>query len=149
MGAEIQTEQAVRVVLDTNTVLSALLFPRGRLSWISHLWTAGRILPLVCSTTARELIDVLAYEKFKLDENHVQALLAAYLPFTETIDVSRKPKLPQCRDPDDQIFLVLAAVGGAEVLVSGDRAVVELAGRVPFTIETAAEFRKRFAFLRT
>ncbi|MGI8783419.1 MAG: putative toxin-antitoxin system toxin component, PIN family [Acidobacteriota bacterium] len=134
----------MRVVLDTNTVLSALLFPRGRLSWISHLWTAGRILPLVCSMTARELIDVLAYQKFKLNRSDIQTLLAAYLPFTETIDVNRKPKLSLCRDPDDQIFLVLAAVGRAEVLVSGGRAVVELAGRVPFTIETAAEFRKRF-----
>lgn len=137
----------MRVVLDTNTVLSALLFPRGRLSWIRHLWMAGRILPLVCTATARELIDALAYPKFKLDEDGIQTLLAAYLPFAETIDVNDDTvvNVPLCRDPDDQMFLRLAAIGRAEVLVSGDRSILELAERLPFAVETAAEFQKRFA----
>ena len=147
MGAEEQAEfREVRVVLDTNTVLSALLFPQGRLSWIRHLWTTGRMLPLVCSTTARELIDALAYPKFKLDEGGIRTLLAAYLPFTETIELSddTRLKLPVCRDPDDQVFLRLAAIGKAAVVVTGDGTLLELAGRVPFAIESAASFRKHF-----
>ena len=148
MGAGFQAElQEVRVVLDTNTVLSALLFPRGRLAWIRDLWTAGRILPLVCRATVRELIDALAYPKFKLDQGEIQTLLAAYLPFTETIDVNDDAieNVPLCRDPDDQVFLRLAAIGQAVVLVSGDGALLEMAEQVPFAIESAAEFRKRFA----
>lgn len=147
MGAEFWAElQEVRVVLDTNTVLSALLFPRGRLAWIRDLWTAGRILPLVCRATARELIDALAYPKFKLDQSEIQTLLAAYLPFTETIDVNddASANVPLCRDPDDQVFLRLAAIGQAVVLVSGDGVLLELMEQVPFAIESAAEFRKRF-----
>jgi len=137
----------VRVVLDTNTVLSALLFSRGRLTWIRPSWTAGRILPLVCRATARELIASLAYPKFKLSEGEVQTLLAAYLPFTETIDVNDDAivDVPLCSDPDDQKFLRLAAIGRAEVLVSGDRALLELGKGLPFAIEAAAEFKKRFA----
>ena len=136
----------MRVVLDTNTVISVLVFPRGRLAWMRPLWTAGRILPLVCSVTARELIDALAYPKFKLDEREIPTLLAAYLPFTETIDVSADAMVdvPLCRDPDDQKFLRLAAIGRADVLVSGDRAILELKEPVPFAIETAVEFGKRF-----
>ena len=148
MGAEFQAElQEVRVVLDTNTVLSALLFPRGRLAWIRDLWTAGRILPLVCRATARELIDALAYPKFKLDQDEIQTLLAAYLPFTETIDVNDDAikNVPLCRDPDDQVFLRLAAIGQAVVLVRGDGALLEMAEQVQFAIESAAKFRKRFA----
>jgi len=137
----------VRVVLDTNTVLSALLFPRGRLFWIRDLWTVGRILPLVCRATARELIAALAYPKFKLDESDIQTLLSAYLPFTEAIDISDEAvvRVPRCSDSEDQKFLRLAAVGRADVLVSGDRALLKLAERAPFDIESPAEFRKRFA----
>lgn len=148
MGAEFQAElQAVRVVLDTNTVLSALLFPGGRLSWIRDLWTVGRVFPLVCGATARELIDALAYPKFRLDEADIKTMLAAYLPFTETIDLNDEStvNVPLCSDPDDQVFLRLAGIGQAVVLVSGDGALLEMAGQVPFAIENAAEFRKRFA----
>jgi len=137
----------VRGVLDTNIVLSALLFPQGRLWWIRDLWTAGRIIPLVCSATARELIAALAYPKFKLGESEIQTLLAAYLPFTQAIDVSDDTvaDVPLCSDPDDQKFLRLAAIGRAGVLVSGDRAILKLAGLVPFAIESTTEFRNRFA----
>jgi len=133
-------------VLDTNCVLSALLFPHGQLSWIRDFWTAGRILPLVCRATARELIAALAYPKFKLSDSEIQTLLAAYLPFTETIDTTDEPIAggPRCSDPDDQKFLTLAAIGQADVLVSGDRGILGIAESTPFTIESPAKFRDRF-----
>ena len=137
----------MRVVLDTNTVISVIVFRRGRLAWIRDLWTTGRILPLVCRETARELIEALAYPKFKLDESEIQTLLAAYLPFAETVEVPDDTiaNVPRCSDPDDQKFLRLAAIGRAEVLVTGDRALLELAEPVPFAVETAAAFKKRLA----
>jgi hypothetical protein len=64
----------VRVVLDTNTALSALLFPAGRLSWMAAAWMAGRIEPLVSAATADELIRVLAYPKFRLDDDDVHVV---------------------------------------------------------------------------
>jgi len=136
----------VRVVLDTNIVVSALLFPTGQVTWLRDLWTARRILPLVCRATVRELIRVLAYPKFGLEEDDIQAVLGAYLPLTETVDVTDDPMagLPLCRDPHDQVFLVLALVGRAEVLVSGDIALRELGGQLLFAIEAPAEFRRRF-----
>jgi putative PIN family toxin of toxin-antitoxin system len=135
----------VRVVVDTNAVVSAVLFPGGRLSWVRHLWTEGRILPLVSTAKVRELIRVLAYPKFHLDEIDIEAVLSAYLPFTESVDVPPDARrgLPRCRDPHDQMLLDLAAAGGAEVLVSGDRALLEMVTVVPFTIEAPARFRKR------
>lgn len=111
------------------------------------VWTAGRILPLVCSATARELIVALAYPKFKLGDDETGTLLAAYLPFTEAIDVSddTAADVPLCSDPDDQKFLRLAAIGRADVLVSGDRALLKLAKAVPFASESPVEFKKHFA----
>jgi putative PIN family toxin of toxin-antitoxin system len=138
--------RTVRVVVDTNTVLSTLLFPRGRLAWIRETWTGGRTVPLVCSATIRELIRTLAYPKLKLTEQDIQVCLAAYLPFTEAVDLddAAAVELPICRDADDQVFLRLAAAGDANVLVTGDAALLELAGRAPFAIETAASFKRRF-----
>ena len=136
----------MKVVLDTNVVMSALLFERGRLAWMRGLWFDGRITPLVNRTTLHELVRVLGYPKFRLDADDVEAVLAAYVPYTTSVTVSGpvSTRLPRCRDPHDQPFLTLAAAGGAEVLVSGDRALLELAGRTPFAIEAPGRFRERF-----
>lgn len=136
----------MRVVLDTNTVLSALLFPEGRLAWLRDAWTGGGVLPLVCSATVRELIRALAYPKFALGYQGVRVCLAAYLPFTETVDLGDAAgvEVAACRDPDDQVFLQLAALGGAEVLVTGDADLLELVHRATFAIEAPASFKRRF-----
>ena len=147
MGAGLLAElNPLRVVLDTNTILSALLFPEGRLAWIRAAWTIVRILPLVCTATVRELIRALGYPKFALTEHDVRVCLSAYLPFTEPIDLNESAvvEVPICRDRDDQVFLHLAAVGEAVVLVTGDAALLELDERVPFAIERPASFKKRF-----
>ena len=34
-----------RVVLDTNVILSALLFRSGRVSWIGDAWKGKRLIP--------------------------------------------------------------------------------------------------------
>ena len=136
----------MKVVLDTNTVLSALLFPKGQLAWLEKAWVAGRFIPLASKSTAQELIRVLAYPKFRLNEEEIEILLRAYLPYTEVVEVQSGDieNLPSCRDENDQMFVSLAAAGKADVLVSGDQALLELVGYAPFTIETPAQFKKRF-----
>ena len=52
-----------RVVLDTNLVLSALVFTQGRLVALRHAWQNERCRPLVSKATAAELID--AYPNLK------------------------------------------------------------------------------------
>lgn len=58
-------EKVMRVVLDTNVVISALLFA-GRLSRILELWQDGKIKPLISKETFNELRRVLEYPKFAL-----------------------------------------------------------------------------------
>src|SRR5262249_48764253 len=50
-----------RVVLDTNVVVSALLFTRGATVRLREAWQAGEVLPLASRATAAELVRVLAY----------------------------------------------------------------------------------------
>src|SRR5450759_4369167 len=101
-----------RVVIDTNLVLSALVFAQGRLSPLRHAWQGTHCQPLVSSVTATELICVLAYPKFKLTAAEQQELLADYLPYCTTVRMPAKPpRTPACRDPADVPFLQLALAG--------------------------------------
>lgn len=88
----------------------------------------------------------MSYPKLGLDEENVRELLGDYLPYAEVVAlrVSGASNLPVCRDPDDQPFLVLAHGGDADVLVTGDKALLELDGKTGFKIETPVMFRRRF-----
>ena len=130
----------LRVVLDTNIVLSALLFDTGRLAWVRHAWQRQQLQPLVCRDTVGELLRVLAYPKFKLSPQEQQDLLGDFLPHTEVVTLPTPwPALPVCRDAKDQVFLVLAQVGQADALVSGDADILALRDAFPVRIWTAEE----------
>ena len=55
-----------RVVLDTNVVLSALLFGGGAAARVRAGWQSGRFVPLASTPTAQELLRVMAYPKLRL-----------------------------------------------------------------------------------
>jgi putative PIN family toxin of toxin-antitoxin system len=132
-----------RVVLDTNLVLSALVFAQGRLVALRHAWQGGYCVPLVSNATAAELIRVLAYPKFKLGDDEQQELLADYLPWCATVRIPNPPpSTPDCRDPFDQPFLQLAVAGKADYLVSGDQDLLILADRFDCPIVSAEQFLK-------
>ena len=137
---------ARRVVLDTNIVLSALLFSAGRLAWVRHAWQRQEVQPLVCRDTVSELLRVLAYPKFKLTQTEQRNLLADFLPYTDVVDLPEPwPDLPACRDSQDQVFLVLAHAGKADFLVTGDADILVLGDSFPELILTADAFRERMS----
>jgi uncharacterized protein len=130
-----------RVVLDTNLVLSALVFTQGRLSGLRRLWQDGRCMPLVSKATTAELIRVLAYPKFKLDNEEQQELLADYLPWCSAVRIPYPPPItPDCRDAYDQPFLQLALAGKADYLVTGDQDLLTLDGQLVCPIVSAMSF---------
>ena len=137
---------AFRVVLDTNVVLSALLFRSGRVSWLVSLWTSGQIVPLASQSTAYELLRVLAYPKFKLTPEEQQLVLAAFLPYTVTVKTRESPMKAKCRDPYDEMFLTLAAQGHADSLVTGDADLLAVKGFSACPIVTPEQFRQRIVF---
>lgn len=123
------------VVIDTNLVLSALVFGGGAPATLRRAW------PLVSKVTAAELIRVLAYLKFHLGVEEREQLLADYLPYCSSVRVQKGlTGIPSCRDPFDQHFLELALAGRAHYLVSGDKDLLTLSARPSFRIVTAADF---------
>lgn len=136
----------VRVVLDTNIVLSALIFG-GKLSALRDAWQTGLCVPLIGEETTRELMRALSYPKFRLDKFMQEELLADYLPYGEVVRIlhTRPPAVPKCRDPFDVPFLELAYAGKAKVLVTGDEDLLALADKTPFKILRADAFLRIIA----
>lgn len=140
-----RTKQPPRVVIDTNLVLSALVFSGGQLDVLRHAWQKKVCIPLVSKHTVSELIRVLAYPKFKLSPAEQRELLADYLPYCETISLPNEaPTTLQCRDVNDIPFLHLALVAKADCLVSGDEDLLCMASEFVCPIVTAKDFAVHF-----
>lgn len=119
MGQKARASAVIRAVLDTNVLISALLFS-GPPSQLVPAWQGGRLRPVVSVEILEEYIRVLAYSKFKLTDSEILYLIEEdVLPFVDTIRA--KPiSVPILRDPDDVKFLACAISAGTRWLVSGD-----------------------------
>lgn len=132
-----------RVVLDTNVLLSALLFHARPLKWLRHAWQTGTVRPLASRDTTAELVRVLHYPKFRLTRDEREDLLADYLQWCETVRVANPIEVPDCRDPLDRPFLELTVAAGADALITGDKDLLVLAEVFQVPILTPAAFRIR------
>lgn len=133
----------MRLVIDTNVLLSALLFPSGSVTWLRSAWKSEVVIPLASHETTVELIRVLSYPKFRLTGHEREELLMDYLPWCETVTVVEPPSVPECRDPHDLPFLELALAGRADALVTGDRDLLVLSSEfsVPILAPKSLEGR--------
>lgn len=130
----------MRLVLDTNVVLDLHYFRDTRALPLEAARAAGRVVFLADAATLEELTRVLGYPEFGLAPPAAAALLAAYRATVEDVPPGPPPRLPRCRDPDDQKFLALAARSGTDLLVTKDKALLGLKGRqgLAFAIVTPA-----------
>lgn len=112
--------EVIRLVFDTNVLVSALLFG-GTPGKLFDLSKAGRIRPLMSREMVEEFLRVLTYPKFRLTEEEIHYLFyAEVLPLAEMVRVRPGPVLI-AGDPSDDMFLRCAAAGRARYIVSGDR----------------------------
>ncbi|MYE53876.1 MAG: putative toxin-antitoxin system toxin component, PIN family [Chloroflexi bacterium] len=131
----------MRVVIDINVILSALLYRTRSLAWLRPLWQAGVIVPLVSRDTIAELHRVLLYDGFGLSDDDRREVLKLYQPKCEAVTISQPPPVPECRDPSDRPFLELALAGRANALVTGDQDLLALApcSQFPSSLQANSE----------
>ena len=139
-----------RLVLDTNVVMDLFHFAAPPLAPLLAAIESGTIICLANEQTLAELERVTGYRQFKLDPGARQRVCDAYRasvtlatdPITQDM-----PLLPKCRDPDDQMFLELALAGHADMLISRDSLVLQLAKTrnrpCPFAILPPAQAMQR------
>lgn len=117
--------QVVRVVIDTNVLVSALLFG-GVPGRLVPLWKSGRIQPLASQAMIDEVLRVLAYPKFSLTPKEIEFLLyEEILPWVEIVDVATGGPFIE-DDPSDDMFLWCAMDGKADRIISGDEHLLRL-----------------------
>ena len=133
----------MRVVLDTNVLVSALLFT-GVTSELVPLWHKGTIAVLISREILEEYLRVLAYPKFQLSEGEIKDLIQEeLLPFVQVIKPGIRVHVVK-RDPSDNKFLECAIAGKADVLVSGDKDLLALRHYRRIRIQTPAHFLATF-----
>jgi len=134
-------EKVKRVVLDTNVLVSALLF-RGELSKIVGLWQKGKIIPLISKETFSELRTVLGYPRFSLTQEERDSIIEnEILPYFEIVEVVKEVK-GVCRDPEDDKFISCALSASADWIVSGDKDLFDLKQYKSTKIIKASDFLK-------
>jgi uncharacterized protein len=121
----------VRAVLDPNILISALLSRTGTPAELATRWLAGEFELVLSEALLDELERALAYSKLRARVPVVDAeAFIALLRRSGSIAVDPPEPPRRSADPGDDYLLALAEAERA-VLVSGDRHVLELAGRFP------------------
>jgi putative PIN family toxin of toxin-antitoxin system len=113
----------MKVVFDTNILVSALVFPGGRADFALRRIIEGSDQLLLSKPILDELLGILA-RKFSRDTEE----LAHVAVFLSDLSISVKPrrKLAALADEPDNRILECAVTGGAHVVVTGDKAMLAL-----------------------
>lgn len=114
----------MKVVLDTNVLVSAFVFPGGAPEAVYRLGLEGRIELVTSRSLLSELGRVLT-EKFQWDDAPVEEAVGQVLRMS-TLPPIRERITEIADDPDDDRVLEAAVAGAAEVIVSGDRHLLRL-----------------------
>ena len=132
----------IRVVIDTNVVLSAILFG-GLPGKLIPLWKSGRIKPLASNEIIDEYIKVLAYPKFKLSEEEINYILYNEILAYFDVVVHKPGRVIIKEDPSDDKFIYCAKAGKAGVIISGDQHLLSLKSYAKIKIVSPSQFLKK------
>lgn len=133
----------MRVVLDTNVLVSGLISPHGPPAQITAHWLEGDFTLLYMPAMLEELEDVLnrAWLKARLADapGRIADLLEAVTvlgePVTGYVNVAGA-----IADPFDEMFLACAVLGETDYVVTGDKELLELAEFGKAVIVSPARF---------
>jgi putative PIN family toxin of toxin-antitoxin system len=131
----------MRVVIDTNILVSALIAPAGEPAAIVDTWLEGKFTLLTCAEQLDELRATLHKPRVS---KLIKPYLAGYLvnqvkKFAE--DVYPLPRVERSPDATDDFLLMMAEAGNTDFLVTGDKSGLLALGRHKATrIVSAREF---------
>lgn len=129
----------IKVVIDTNVIISAILFA-GIPGELISLWKSDRIKPLASKEIIDEYIKVLTYPKFELSEAEINYILYnEILPYFDIIHIKDSSVIIKV-DPSDDKFIHCAKTGKAGIIITGDQHLLNLKTYQKIKILTPAKF---------
>lgn len=129
----------MRAVLDPNVLISAILSSRGAPARLLLRWRDGDFELLVSPLLLAELKRALGYPKLRKRVSAAQTReLVSWLERTATLvdDPKQEPPVRSTDQGDD--YLIALAHARRAALVSGDKHLLALAGKLP--VFSAAQF---------
>ena len=133
----------MRVVLDVNILVSALISPAGYPDAIYRAWSDGRFMLLSCAEHLEELRSTL--QKPRIAERiqpHKAGRLVNQIRKLSVI-AHPLPRVQRSSDPKDDYLLGLCEAGRADYLVTGDKSgLLPLKRHEAIRIVTAREFAR-------
>ena len=128
----------MKIVLDTNVLVSGLLTPFGPSGEIVRMVFSGDLILYIDARILSEYQDVLNRPKFKFNKEHIDILIDFIKQYGQFISSSPlKTRLP---DPDDEPFLEVAIAGKVKSLVTGNKVHYPSLFREGMNIFSPAEF---------
>ena len=112
----------MRVILDTNVIISGLALRPSRSGRLLEQWQKGRFYLLCCEEQIAEIRRVSRYSKLtsKLNPPRVGSMVNDIRASAKII--SKLPQVDVSPDPFDNFLLAMAQAGSADYLVTGDKA---------------------------
>lgn len=135
----ISSKPKLRIVLDTNVIISALVFG-GNPELVLDMCISGAVDMVVCQELHSELRRKVT-SKFPLYSAHLE-LLENRLQRDGLMVQLGWQTMQVCRDLDDDIFIEMAVAGGCSYIVSGDKDLLVLNEYQGIKIIKPAEFLK-------
>ena len=139
----------MRVVADTNVVVSRYVAPRGVVVRILERWQQNAFDLLVSEAILAEYQRVLAYPRLRARHGLSDEEISVVIEDFREIGLLIEPEVSLSvveDDPDDGKFLECAVAGGAEYIVTGDPHLLNLKQYQGIQILSPAAF---LAFLDT
>ena len=131
----------LRVVLDTNVMVSALAYPGSIPGRILNACREGELDLVLSRYILDELVRVLPrLPRIKLTSAEIRDLADSFLFLAEIVEPGTKQDAA-LRDPADQMVLATLRVAQADYLVTGDKDLLALGEHYP--IVTPAVFWER------
>jgi putative PIN family toxin of toxin-antitoxin system len=131
----------LRVVLDTNVLVSGLAYPNSTPGRILEAWRVGGLSLVLSRYILEEMVRVLPrLERVKLSPAEVRDLADGFLFLAEIVEPAGEVD-ESLRDRADGPVLQTLQAAKADYLISGDKDLLALADRYP--IVTPAEFWAR------
>lgn len=128
----------MKVVVDTNVLVSAILSPLGIPAHILDFILSRRITLLVTALILAEYNEVLHRKEFSFNEKTIKNLFRIIqLNAEQVLAIKVSRKIP---DPDDQIFLDCAMTGSAHFLITGNKKHFPSHLCYPIKVVSPAEF---------
>ena len=119
----------MRVVLDANVLVSALISPKGSPATVLSYWQEGKLEIVVSAAILQEVDRVLRYpriqERYHLSEELVQRFLSLLRKGAIVVEPDEQVQIVE-RDPSDNRYVECAVAGRALYIVSGDGHLLDL-----------------------